>query len=86
MTAKLHDLADGIRREEARRRADYEVVIHALLRRLGVDEVTLTHAEIMAAAEDCERRDVFIVEEHDKILTGTARVYSALRFSKAGGE
>lgn len=66
--------------EIVRLRRDHGVVIHALLRRLGADDVTLTHDEVMAAAEESMRRDVFIAEEHDKILTGTVRVYSALRF------
>lgn len=61
---------------------DLTIIVHALLRRLGADDVTLTADEIYRAAEDAERRElVFTEETADRLRWGTVRVWSALRFS-----
>lgn len=66
---------------------DLTIIVHALLRRLGTDDVTLTADEIYRAAEDMERRElVFTEETADRLRWGTVRLQSWLRFTSAPPE
>lgn len=60
---------------------DLTVIVHALLRRLGTDDVTLTSDEIYRAAEDAGKREILVIEDSERLMRGEVRIQSWLRFT-----